>query len=379
MSEGHVKLESLTKRFDDVAAVDEISVEIQAGEFFSLLGPSGCGKTTTLRMVAGFEPPTGGKILLDGIDVGNWAPNRRNVNTVFQSYALFPFLTVAENVAFGMKYKSVPKSERDSRVAEALELVQLSGLRGATPQPAVGRPATARRAGAGAGAASVGTAAGRAPRGAGCQASPHAPGRVGRAAEAGGNHLPVRHPRPGRGAHDVRSPGRHEPRTDRPARHPGRGLQRARRCLRGRLPGRVEPDGRSSRARRQRAGTLPPARGRFHARGAGGPARRYGRCQARDPPGAHPPASVRDRRCQLCAGDGRAPGVPRLDNARLRPPRHGLGASGAGPQRGEHDAVQPGDARQGGASGRRAAGASRSGRQRQPRFATRRSAISCWT
>jgi spermidine/putrescine transport system ATP-binding protein len=127
MSGGHVKLESLTKRFGDVAAVDEISLEIRAGEFFSLLGPSGCGKTTTLRMVAGFEPPTGGKIMLDGTDVGNWAPNRRNVNTVFQSYALFPFLTVAENVAFGMKYRSVPKSDRDSRVAEALELVQLSG------------------------------------------------------------------------------------------------------------------------------------------------------------------------------------------------------------------------------------------------------------
>ena len=111
MSGGNVKLESLTKRFDEVTAVDDISVEIQAGEFFSLLGPSGCGKTTTLRMVAGFEPPTDGKILLDGVDVGNWPPNRRNVNTVFQSYALFPFLTVAENVAFGMKYKSVPKAE----------------------------------------------------------------------------------------------------------------------------------------------------------------------------------------------------------------------------------------------------------------------------
>src|ERR1700749_718634 len=127
MSGGHVKLESLTKRFDDVTAVDEISVEIQAGEFFSLLGPSGCGKTTTLRMIAGFEPPTDGRILLDGTDVGRWAPHRRNVNTVFQSYALFPFLTVAENVAFGLKYKSVPRSERDSRVAEALELVQLTG------------------------------------------------------------------------------------------------------------------------------------------------------------------------------------------------------------------------------------------------------------
>ncbi len=128
MSGGNVKLESLTKRFDDVTAVDEISIEIQAGEFFSLLGPSGCGKTTTLRMVAGFEPPTGGQILLDGVDVGNWPPHRRNVNTVFQSYALFPFLTVAENVAFGMKYKSVRKAEMGDRVSEALALVQLSGF-----------------------------------------------------------------------------------------------------------------------------------------------------------------------------------------------------------------------------------------------------------
>jgi spermidine/putrescine transport system ATP-binding protein len=127
MSSGDIKLESLTKRFDEVVAVDDISLEIQAGEFFSLLGPSGCGKTTTLRMVAGFEPPTAGKILLDGVDVGAWPPNRRNVNTVFQSYALFPFLTVAENVAFGLKYRSVPKAERNDRVSEALALVQLSG------------------------------------------------------------------------------------------------------------------------------------------------------------------------------------------------------------------------------------------------------------
>jgi spermidine/putrescine transport system ATP-binding protein len=128
MSEGHIQLVSLSKQFEGATAVDGISLEIRAGEFFSLLGPSGCGKTTTLRMVAGFEPPTGGKILLDGVDVGSWAPNRRNVNTVFQSYALFPFLNVAENVAFGLKYKSLPKPERVRRVAEALELVQLSGL-----------------------------------------------------------------------------------------------------------------------------------------------------------------------------------------------------------------------------------------------------------
>lgn len=133
MGGGNVRLESLTKRFDNVTAVDDISVEIRAGEFFSLLGPSGCGKTTTLRMVAGFEPPTSGKIMLDGTDVGNWPPHRRNVNTVFQSYALFPFLTVAQNVAFGMKYKSVPKSERADRVAEALALVQLTGYEDRRP------------------------------------------------------------------------------------------------------------------------------------------------------------------------------------------------------------------------------------------------------
>jgi spermidine/putrescine transport system ATP-binding protein len=126
MSQGHVELVSLCRRFDDFVAVDGISLEIKEGEFFSLLGPSGCGKTTTLRMVAGFEPPTSGQILLDGVDVGSWAPNRRNVNTVFQNYALFPFLTVVENVAFGLKYKSVAKSEREKLAAEALELVQMT-------------------------------------------------------------------------------------------------------------------------------------------------------------------------------------------------------------------------------------------------------------
>ena len=126
MSGGNVKLESLTKRFDAVTAVDEISAEIQAGEFFSLLGPSGCGKTTTLRMVAGFEPPTNGKIWLDGVDVANLPPHRRNVNTVFQSYALFPFLNVFDNVAFGLKHRSLSKAEVTKRVGEALDLVQMT-------------------------------------------------------------------------------------------------------------------------------------------------------------------------------------------------------------------------------------------------------------
>ncbi|HEV8063508.1 MAG TPA: ABC transporter ATP-binding protein [Acidimicrobiales bacterium] len=124
---GHVELVNLVKQFGDATAVDNISVTIQAGEFFSLLGPSGCGKTTTLRMVAGFEEPTSGSILLDGSDVARLPPNKRNVNTVFQSYALFPFLNVADNVAFGLKYKTSSKAEVSRQVGEALELVQLTG------------------------------------------------------------------------------------------------------------------------------------------------------------------------------------------------------------------------------------------------------------
>jgi spermidine/putrescine transport system ATP-binding protein len=127
VAQGEIELRSLTKRFADVAAVEDVSLRIKGGEFFSLLGPSGCGKTTTLRMIAGFERPTSGVILLDGVDVTHLPPNRRNVNTVFQSYALFPFLNVAENVAFGLKYRSLSKAQIAARVAEALELVRLAG------------------------------------------------------------------------------------------------------------------------------------------------------------------------------------------------------------------------------------------------------------
>jgi spermidine/putrescine transport system ATP-binding protein len=124
---GQVQLVGLTKRFGEVVAVDDLSLEIRAGEFFSLLGPSGCGKTTTLRLVAGFEEPTAGHIMLDGVDVAKLPPNKRNVNTVFQSYALFPFLDVAGNVAFGLRYQSLDKTEIRKRVGEMLDLVQLPG------------------------------------------------------------------------------------------------------------------------------------------------------------------------------------------------------------------------------------------------------------
>ena len=124
MAGGRIELVSLTKRFSEVA-VDDIDLQIASGEFFSLLGPSGCGKTTTLRLIAGFEQPTAGRILLDDVDVSAVPPHRRNVNTVFQSYALFPFLTVFDNVAFGLRNKHLPKAELDERVNSALELVKL--------------------------------------------------------------------------------------------------------------------------------------------------------------------------------------------------------------------------------------------------------------
>ncbi|MBM3666900.1 MAG: ABC transporter ATP-binding protein [Actinobacteria bacterium] len=120
-----IKLDRVTKRFGEVAAVDDVTLSIAKGEFFSLLGPSGCGKTTTLRMIAGFEQPSEGHILLEGEPVEDVPPYERNVNTVFQSYALFEHLNVEDNVAFGLKRKKVPKPEIAQRVREALELVSL--------------------------------------------------------------------------------------------------------------------------------------------------------------------------------------------------------------------------------------------------------------
>jgi len=123
-----VVLERISKSFEDVAAVDDVSLEIGSGEFFSLLGPSGCGKTTTLRMIAGFERPDAGSIRIGDADITETPPHLRPVNTVFQSYALFPHLSVEQNVAFGLRFKDVRKDERRGRVAEALELVRLGGL-----------------------------------------------------------------------------------------------------------------------------------------------------------------------------------------------------------------------------------------------------------
>ena len=123
-----MRLAGITKRFGDFVAVDDLNLDIYEGEFFSLLGPSGCGKTTTLRMIAGFEEPTEGAISVAGVEVQGVPPYRRPVNTVFQSYAIFPHLNVFDNVAFGLRRAKVPKDEVASRVADACEMVQLSGF-----------------------------------------------------------------------------------------------------------------------------------------------------------------------------------------------------------------------------------------------------------
>jgi spermidine/putrescine transport system ATP-binding protein len=134
-TEFDIRLIGLTKRFgEDVVAVDNISLDIDRGQFFALLGPSGCGKPTTLRMIGGFEEPTEGRIELGGVDVAPLPPYKRDVNTVFQSYALFPHLTIFENVAFGLRRRGIKGGDLRHRVGESLELVGLAGLEKRKPR-----------------------------------------------------------------------------------------------------------------------------------------------------------------------------------------------------------------------------------------------------
>jgi spermidine/putrescine transport system ATP-binding protein len=132
--EGSVELVDVTKRFADVVAVDALSLQVQPAEFLSLLGPSGCGKTTTLRMLAGFEEPTAGQIFISGQAVQGTPPHKRNVNTVFQHFALFPHMSVAENVAYGLRQKKEDKSQIGQKVGEALEMVKMSRLANRKPK-----------------------------------------------------------------------------------------------------------------------------------------------------------------------------------------------------------------------------------------------------
>jgi putative spermidine/putrescine transport system ATP-binding protein len=128
-----VRLDGVSKHFGSFVAVDRVDLDVQRGEFFSLLGPSGSGKTTCLRMIAGFERPTSGRVLLDGTDVTGRAPYERDVNTVFQDYALFPHMSVQENVEYGLRVKRVPRRQRREQAQDALARVRLGGLGGRKP------------------------------------------------------------------------------------------------------------------------------------------------------------------------------------------------------------------------------------------------------
>ena len=129
-----VELRDVVKQFGEVTAVDHVSIEFRDGEFVSLLGPSGCGKTSSLRMIAGFEYPTSGEVLIHGRSMGQTPPYQRPVNTVFQSYALFPHMTVEQNIAFGLEMQKTPKAEIGPRVSEALELVRLASFGARRPR-----------------------------------------------------------------------------------------------------------------------------------------------------------------------------------------------------------------------------------------------------
>ena len=133
MSVGQITLTSVTKQFGDTVAVDDVSLQIEGGEFFSLLGPSGCGKTTTLRVIGGFVYPTTGEVRINGEIMAETPPYRRPVNTVFQNYALFPHKTVAQNIAFGLQMKKAAKSEILDAVERSLDLIQLPGYNDRKP------------------------------------------------------------------------------------------------------------------------------------------------------------------------------------------------------------------------------------------------------
>ncbi len=249
-----VRLEGVEKRYGDVVAVDGIDLDVRDGEFFSMLGPSGSGKTTMLRMIAGFELPTAGRVLLHGTDVTTVPPFDRDVNTVFQDYALFPHMTVGDNVAYGLMVRKVAKADRAARVTEALRMVRLEGYEGRQAEPALGRPAPAGRARARAHQPAARPPARRAARGARPQAPRGDADRAQGHPAAGRHHLHLRDPRPGGGADHERPAGGVQPRPDRAGRGAGRRLRASGDAVRRRLRGDVQPAHRRRRPGRHRDG-----------------------------------------------------------------------------------------------------------------------------
>ena len=219
-----------------VTAVDRMDLRIARGEFYSLLGPSGCGKTTTLRMIAGFEQPTEGEILLAGQPIAGVPPYQRNVNTVFQHYALFPHMDVARNVGYGLRQRQ-GRQGRGGRGASARPstLVRLRRLRAAPDLGAVGRPAAARRAGPGPRQPAHRAPARRAARRARPEAAQGDAARAQGAPARGRHHVRLRDPRPGGGAHDERRHRGHARRPDPADGRPDRAVRAAGQPLRRRL------------------------------------------------------------------------------------------------------------------------------------------------
>ena len=301
-----VAIVDVTKRFDDVTAVDAMSLSVASGAFYSFLGPSGCGKTTTLRMIAGFEQPTSGEIYLAGEPVAGVPPYRRNVNTVFQHYALFPHMNVSQNVGYGLRQKKASKADEARRVGEALELVRLSRLRAASDLGAVGRAAAARRARPGARQPPHGAAPGRAAGRPRPQAPPRDADRAQAAPARGRDHVHLRDPRPGGGADDERRHRRHARRPD-PAAGPPRGPVRA--------------AGQPVRRRLRRDVELPRRQGRGDRRGDGHRHRRDRLGPAHDRQDHRPGRQARgrrrgDRRDPAGGAGRRGPSMPRRRSPR---------------------------------------------------------------
>ena len=256
-----------------IVAVEDFNLDAERGEFVSFLGPSGCGKTTTLRMIAGFEKPTAGTIVVDGTDITYRAPNQRNVGMVFQSYALFPNMTVADNIGFGLKVRKRPKAEITQARRRAARAHPPRGPGRPLPVPDVGRPAAARRPRPGARDRAAGPAPRRAAVGARRQ-DPDRPaqGDPGHPAPAR-DHDGLRHPRPGGGALAVR-PGRgHERRPDRADRHAVRDLQLPDHGVRGLVRRDAQPGDGSASSTRGPAACRSTARRSGRARPSPMPAR----------------------------------------------------------------------------------------------------------
>ena len=267
-----LRIEGVGKRFGDFVAVDHLSLDIYEGEFFALLGPSGCGKTTLLRLIAGFEQASAGRILLDNVDLGPVPPYQRPVNMMFQSYALFPHLNVEANVGFGLKQEGLAKTEIAERVADMLALVQLEDFRPAQAAGALRRPTPARGAGALPGQAAAGAAARRTDGGARQETARRDAVRADGFATPPRPYLHHRHPRPERGDDGGRPDRGHGPWQAHAGRAAGRHLRGAEFALGRRLHRRgqsVRGSRRRRRHERRGHGVRPAVRGKEDRRRAG--------------------------------------------------------------------------------------------------------------